>query len=92
MTERFYSEIHVWQSVDDQTLIRYRCIHILPDNKYAVKAADYIRDPLEKDNLKAQEQYFLESLFYGGLEMLIENACDSLPEAIAKFNKEFQVN
>jgi hypothetical protein len=89
--KRLYCEINVWQPIDDQTLIRYRCIHVLPDNKYAVKASDYVRDLLEKENLKVQDQYFLESMFYGGLEMLVEISCDSLQEAIDKHNKEFQI-
>ncbi len=89
---RLYAEINVWQPIDDKTLIRYRCVHIMPDNKYAVKASDYVRDPLEPGNLQAQERYFLESLFDGGLEMLVANACNSIEEAIARHDKEFQIS
>ena len=67
-------------------LIRYRCFHVLPDNKYAVKASDYVRDPLVPEDLQSQERYFLESLFDGGLEMLVASACDSLEEAITPYD------
>ncbi len=88
---RLYAEINVWQPIDDNTLLRYRCVHVMPDNKYTVKASDYVRDPLEPGDLQLQERYFLESLFDGGLEMLVTNACDSLEEAIAQHNKDFQL-
>ena len=90
MTQRLYSEINVWQPLNDTTLIRYRCIHVLPDNKFAVKASDYVRLPLEQKELQIQERYFLESLFDGGLEMLVTTACDTLEEAVAQHHKDFQ--
>lgn len=90
-TGRLYAEINVWRPIDDKTLIRYRCIHVMPDNKYAVKASDYVRNPLEPGSLQAQERYFLESLFDGGLEMLVKIACDTLEDAIAQHNSDFQI-
>ena len=89
--KRLYCEINVWRPIDEKTLIRYRCIHVLPDNKYTVKASDYVRYPLEKENLKVQEQYFLESMFMGGLEMLVDISWDSLQEGIDDHDKEFQI-
>jgi hypothetical protein len=89
--KRLYKEIQIWQPVDNKTLIRYRCIHVLPDDKYAVKASDYVRDPIDPVTLKQQEEYYLESLFDGGLEMLVNDANDSLEEAINKHKQEFEI-
>lgn len=88
---RLYCEMTIWRQIDDQTLIRYRCFHVLPDNKYCVKASDFVRYPLQESVLKTQEQYYLESLFDDGLEMLLTDACNSLEEAVAKHNQDFDI-
>lgn len=89
---RLYREVTVWRPLDDRTLIRYRCLHILPDDKYYVKSSDFVHDPLEDKVSKDQERYYLESLFSGGLETSVEDVFDSLEEAILKHEQDFEMS
>ena len=80
----------MWKSVDDSHLIRYRCLQALSDNRYYVKAADHYYSPLTRDQIKDHNWYFLESLLDGGLELAEESWYDTLGEAIAKFDEDFE--
>ena len=88
MSERFFREIILWKEVDDNTVARYRCFHVLPDDKYFVKGQDFFHDPLDEKQLRDLAFYAIDSLFQGGLNME-ENFCDSLEESIEKFERDF---
>ena|SRR2546423_4933685 len=87
---KLFQEITVWKVVGDTTLVRYRCPLVLPDNRYCVKSADFYRQPLDEKQRKEQEEYYLESLFEGGLDFAAEETYETLEEAIAKHDEEFE--
>jgi hypothetical protein len=89
MSKRLFREIIIWKEIDDDTVSRYRCFHVLPDNKYFVKGRDFFHYPLDEKQLRDMEFYAIDSLFQGGLNME-ENFCDSLEEGIEKFDKDFE--
>lgn len=89
MNKRLFQEIIIWKEIDDNTVARYRCFHVLPDDKYFVKGKDYFYDPIDEKHLKDISFYSIDSLFQGGLNME-EEFCNSLEEAIAKFEKGFK--
>jgi hypothetical protein len=89
-TNKLFKEITVWKEVDDETLVRYRCLMVLPDHRYCVKSADFYRQPLDEEERKQQEGYYLESLFDGGLDFAAQETYETLEEAIAKHDEEFE--
>lgn len=88
MEERLFKEIMIWREIDENTITRYRCFQVLPDDKFFVKGQDHFHYPIEETHVKSIDFYTLDSLFQGGLNME-ENFHDSLEEAIAVFVKEF---
>ena len=89
-SERFFKEINIWKPLDDKRIIRYRCSEILPEGKFFVKASDCLYENSGKKDWDILESYFLESLFDGILDELAESASDTIEEAIAKHEAEFE--
>jgi hypothetical protein len=89
MSKRLFREIFIWKEIDDNTIARYKCFHVLPDDKYFVKGQDHFHYPLDEKQLKDINFYEIDSLFQGGLNMEQE-FCDSLEEGIEKFEKDFE--
>lgn len=89
MSKRLFREIFIWKEIDDNTIARYKCLHVLPDDKYFIKGQDYFHYPLDEKQLKNIDFYTIDSLFQGGLNMEQE-FCDSLEEGIEKFEKDFE--
>jgi hypothetical protein len=88
MKKRIFEEINIWQEIDDNTITRYRCFRVLPDNKFFVKGKDYFYYPIDENHIKSVDFYMIDSLFQGGLNMEDE-FCESLAEAISKHEKDF---
>jgi predicted class III extradiol MEMO1 family dioxygenase len=86
---RLFKEIVVWKRIDDNTLLRYRCLLILPDNRYVVKSSDFCRWPLDKEQLSQQDYYYLDSLFQDALEEIVFTTYETLEEAIRRHDQEF---
>jgi hypothetical protein len=89
MSKRLFREIFIWKEIDDNTIARYRCFHVLPDDKYFIKGQDHFHYLLDEKQLKDIDFYAIDSLFQGGLNMEQE-FCDSLEEGIEKFEKDFE--
>ncbi len=89
MSKRLFQEIIIWKEIDDNTITRYRCFHVLPDDKYFVKGQDFFHYPLNEKQLKDIDFYAVDLLFQGGLNMK-EEFCNSLNEALEKFEKGFE--
>ena len=87
-SERLFREVSVWRRIDDNTLQRYRCLHVLPDDRYCVKSADFYRWPLDKEQIGQLDYYYLDSLFQDALEE-ITGTSESLEEAIRVHDQEF---
>lgn len=80
----------VWRRLNDQTAIRYRCLHDLESGKYAVSNADGFRVGDSEEH-----RTYLENLF---VELLIEDPAsercdwfDDIGEAIAHHDREFNL-
>lgn len=89
MSKRLFREIIIWKEINDGKIARYRCFHVLPDDKYFVKAKDFFYDSIDETQLNKIDLYSLNSLFRGGLNM-DDEFYDSLEEAIEKFEKDFE--
>lgn len=87
--QRLFKEVIVWKRIDDKTLQRYRCLLILPDNRYAVKSADFCYWPLDKEQLAQQDYYYLDSLFQDALEEIADTTYNTLEEAIRMHDQDF---
>jgi len=87
--QRLFKEIVVWKRIDDNTLQRYRCLLVLPDNRYAVKSSDVCNFPLDKEQLGQQDYYYLDSLFQDALVEIAHATYDTLEEAIRMHDQEF---
>ena len=88
MSKRLFRDIIIWKSVDDDTIARYRCFHVLPNDKYFIKGQDFFHYPLDEKQLKDIDFYAIDSLFQDGLNM-DEMFCNSIEEGITKFEKDF---
>ena len=86
---RLFKEITVWRRVDEATLMRYRCLQVLPANRYVVKSADFCRLPLSPEQGRQQDHYYLESLFEDGLVAAAADSYETLEEAIARHDQDF---
>ena len=90
MTAKTYKAIDVWRR-KKETVVRYRCFQVLPDETYCVQNADYYRPPFSSAQADQQDQQFLE--------LLMEEAPDSrsksfpsLDEALQAFDRDFANN
>ena len=86
--ERLFKEITVWRRIDDNSLARYRCLHILPDDRYYVKSSDFCYWPLDIEQTRQQDYYYLDSLFQDGLKEPTVTY-KTLEEAIRMHEQEF---
>ncbi len=88
---RLFKEISVWRQVDENTVLRYRCLQVLPDGGYYVKSSHFYRYPLSVDDeqIKQAEFYFLDGLFQDGLTKSTKKTYVTLEEAIKKHDKNF---
>jgi hypothetical protein len=84
-----YIAIDVWKRVDSQTLIRFRCFQVLPQNKYVVQSADFYRLPLDEARVNELERQFLELFFEEAPEVRAEMS-ETLEEAVRKHVQEFR--
>jgi hypothetical protein len=87
---RLFVEVNVWREIDESKLVVYRCLQVLPQNGYVVKAADYYHGPLTLDQVRERDFYFVDSMFDGGLELAASETYPTLEEAIARFDEEFE--
>jgi hypothetical protein len=90
VASKIFREIAVWKQVNDSTLIRYRCLHILPDDKYCVKSSDFYYYPLEEGYFNQLERYYIESLFGDSLVGIEKVAFGTIEEAIAAHEESFK--
>lgn len=86
---RLYKEISVWKRVDEKTLLRYRCLQVLTDEKYCVQSADFYSLPLNETQLSYLSNQFIELLIEEEPESRAEKLYDSLQEAISAHDKDF---
>ena len=86
-----FKEISVWKRIDDDTLIRYRCLQVLPDDRYVVKSSHFYRHPMKlaDEQLKQAEFYFIDSMFQDGLLEITNDTYETLEEAIAAHDEDF---
>ena len=94
MTEKkaqLFKEISVWRRIDDNTLVRYRCLQMLPDGGYCVKSSHFYYYPLKLDDeqIKQAEFYFVDGMFQDALLEITKETYETLEEAIAKHDKDF---
>jgi hypothetical protein len=88
MIAKQYRAIDVWARKDEGTLVRYRCVEVLPVGGYCVQSADFYNLPYDKVESDRLDKQFVE--------LLAEEAPDSrsgvfssLSEAIRAFVVEF---
>lgn len=84
--QKLFVEINVWRAVDNDELIVYRCLHVLPDDQYVVKAVDHYHSPLTLEQVRERDFYFVDSMLQGGLEAAAHEACPTIEAAIAQFD------
>jgi hypothetical protein len=85
---QLYIEVNVWKRIDQNTLMRYRCFRILPDDKYVVQSADFYTLPLDDKQLSYLSKQFIELLCEE--EPAVRSGLyDSLEEAIAAHDLDF---
>jgi hypothetical protein len=89
--QKLFVEINVWRAIDNTEVIVYRCLHILPDDQYVVKAVDHYHSPLTLEQVRERDFYFVDSMFQDGLEVAAREACPTIEAAIAQFNAEFEL-
>ena len=88
---QLFKEISVWRRIDDDTLLRYRCLQLLPDGGYCVKSSHFYRYPLSLDDKRIgqAEFYFPDGMFQDGLLEIAKDRYVTLEEAIAKHDIAF---
>jgi len=84
-----YESIQVWVYVDESVAKRYNCFRRLSDGTYCIQSVDFIRLPIDKEQI-----YQLDAQFY---ELFIEVAPDersrtysTIEEAIRAHDREFE--
>ena len=88
---KLFKEINLWKQLDDNTVVRYRCLQLLPDGGYCVKSSHFYSYPIEVDDkqIREAEFYFLDSMFQGGLIDTTKKTYKTLEKAIEKHEKDF---
>ncbi len=91
MKPQLFKEISVWKQIDDNTLLRYRCLQMLPDGGYCVKSSQFYHYPIKLDDeqVKQAEFYFLDVMFQDGLLEITKEIYATLEEAIANHDNDF---
>ncbi len=82
----------MWRRIDDDTVIKYRCLQVLPEGGYCVKISHLYRYPLhsiDDEQIKQAEFYFLDGLFQDGMTKLTMKTYSTLEKAIKKHDKDF---
>jgi hypothetical protein len=86
-----FKSIDIWKTLDDSSVIRYRCFQRLRDGQFCIQSADLYNLPLREEQIR-----FLDKQF---LELFIEEPPDrrsslhaTLEEAIATYDLEFADN
>jgi hypothetical protein len=80
-----YRAVEVWARIEDNTVVRYRCLQSLDNGKYCVQSADFYHKGKEPSALDAQ---FIE-LFTEQDPAERSGQHDTLEAAIAAHNREF---
>jgi hypothetical protein len=88
---QLFKEFSVWRRIDDETLLRYRCLQVPPDGGYCVKSSHFYRYPLSLDDgqIAQAKFYFMDSLFQDSLSEAVKETYGTLEEAITKHDKDF---
>lgn len=79
-----YRVSDVWRPGDSDTLIRYRCVEILPHGGFRVVARDAFALPVRQPDLSAAEVAFANALAKW-LESAPPGGYPSIPEAIQQY-------
>ncbi len=90
MKKRFFKEIIVWFEKGENELIRYRLFQDLSNKKYFVKSADHFHEEFNLKTAQEQDAYFVDSLFENGITQFAKKSYDTIEEAIAAFDNEFE--
>jgi hypothetical protein len=86
---RLFKEISVWRRIGDSTLMQYRCLQVLPDGGYFVKSLHFYREPIDREQVYQAQFYFLDGMFDDALLEIPKERFDTLEEAIAQHDKDF---
>lgn len=86
---RLCKEVNVWRRINEKTLLRYRCFHVLPNDEYCVQSADYYRFPFDDKLVAEFETQFLQLLAEDAPQLRVGKLYGSVEEAIAEHDKDF---
>jgi hypothetical protein len=88
---QLFKEVSVWRRLDDNTLLRYRCLQMLPEGRYFVRSSHFYRKPISWDSeqIKQAEFYFVDSMFGDALLEIPKESYATLEEAIARHDEDF---
>jgi hypothetical protein len=86
---RLFKEISVWRRVDDNTLLQYRCLQALPDGGYFVKSSHFYREPIDGEQIRQAQFYFLDGMLGDALSAIPKECYETLEEAIARHEDDF---
>jgi len=85
-----YQELSVWKRYQGK-VVRYRCFMSLTTKKFTVQSADFYYPPLDPKRAQEHESQFIELLCE--TDPFERSASfDSLEEAIAAHDRDFEVN
>jgi hypothetical protein len=85
---KLYRAIDIWRKRGD-SVIRYRCFHILKSNKYCVQSADFYESPVDGKQTEILEQQFIELLIEEEPDKRA-HLYDSIEEAILAHDRDFE--
>jgi hypothetical protein len=86
---QLFKEISVWRRVSDNTLLQYRCLQVIPDAGYFVKSSHFYREPIDREQIYQAQFYFVDGMFGDALLEITKETFDTLEEAIAQHDKDF---
>lgn len=85
-----FKEVNVWLENGEKELIRYRLFQDLSNGKFFVKSADHFHEKFDAKTVEEQKVYFIDSLFEYGITEFANETFDTIEEAIATFDAEFE--
>lgn len=88
---RLFREINIWRRSGRDKATVYRCLQVLPDDQYFVKAVDHYHQPWNLDEVRIRDFYFIDSMFGDGLNYDANDIGSTLEEAIAKFDAKYGI-
>lgn len=87
--DKIFKSINIWKNKSAHEAVCFRCFQCLDSRQYYVQSKDYLRLPIEEEQVANLNNQFLE-LFIESPPNLRTEGFNTIEEAISKYEEEFE--